>query len=76
MLGVQDINQNTMLHLLSNYFMKRYVLLSMTCLTGWKSHFGYAKKFLDKQSNMHLPGEKCVSDDSKAQAESCQCVSK
>jgi hypothetical protein len=39
--------------------MKRYVLLSMTWLTGWKSHSDYAKKFLDK-SNMHLNVEKCV----------------
>jgi len=46
----------------------------MTWLTGWKSHFDYTKNFLHKKSNMHLPVEKCVSDDSKAQAESCQCV--
>jgi hypothetical protein len=59
MLGVQDINQNKMLHLLSNHFMNRYVLLSMTWLTRWKSHLDYAKKFLDK-SNMHLTVEKCV----------------
>jgi len=60
MLGVQDINQNKMLPILSNYFMQTYVLLSTIWLTGWKSHFDYAKKFLDKKSNMHLTVEKCV----------------
>lgn len=49
-----------MLHLLSNHFMKWYVLLSMTWLTGQKSHFDYTKRFLTNLTCTWLTKNVCL----------------